>query len=310
MVPPCLTRLPDELRKPLLAFASAWAESPHRPRVRPEIVRAWDALLDEWIRTPSLPLFVRKDSERKNGPRAHGSGRTLIPCDNSPAVWAFTLALEGICPSLAEVADAVANGRIPVGLTQLGKFDRFYKAGWKLAHVVGVGLRTQTPLQQLPLARLQEHCRLLLSPSNHFAIPKVWAGLGEVPEVIEVIRTVDGRTREEAGGSAGIPGGEVTEPAPLPLPRKSPPPAPEEQRRTAVPRANTYRATRLLFRADVIEGLDDDESFRIETPEGAFEMTAAEFRETFPNVVESAAYRVKGLYSYSQTPRKALQYLV
>ena len=301
MIPTCPPRLPTELREPLLAFASAWAANPLRPRVQPEVAHAWDALLHEWIHTPALPLFVRKDSARRGPAPTHPSGRTLVPCDNSPAVWAFTLALEGNCPTLAEVAALAANGEIPVEFTRLGRFEAFYKAGWKLAHVDGVGLRTRTPLEAVPLDTLKEHLRRLLSPSNHFAVPKVWAGLGEIPEVIEVIHTCDAQAREDTPRPAA--------PAPQVVPLMSAP-GPTQPRRVAALRANSYRATRLLFRAEVIDGLADDQSFRIETPDGTYEMTRAEFLRTFANVAASNTYRSTGQYSYSTTPAKARRFLV
>jgi len=301
MLPTCPPRLPTELREPLLSFASAWAASPLRPRVQSEVAHAWDALLHEWLHTPTLPLFVRKDAARRGPALTHPSGRTLVPCDNSPAVWAFTLALEGNCPTLAEVAILAANGGIPVELTKLGRFGAFYRAGWKLAHVDSVGLRTRTPLEEVPLDRLKEHLRRFLSPSNHFAVPKVWAGLGELPEVLAVIRTCDVQARGDAPRPAA--------PALRVIPPMSAP-GPTKPRRVAALRANSYRATRLLFRAEVIERLANGQSFRIETPDGTYEMTRAEFLRTFANVAASNTYRSTGQYSYSTTPAKARRFLV
>lgn len=301
MLPTCPPRLPTELRESILAFASAWAESQLRPRVQPEVAHAWNALLHEWIHTPALPLFVRKDAARRGPAPMHPSGRSLVPCDNSPAVWAFTLALEGYCPTLGEVASLAANGKIPAELTKLGRFRALYKAGWKLAHVDGVGLGTRTPLEEVPLDTLKEHLRLLLSPSNHFAVPKVWAGLGEIPEVIEIIRTWDAQARQAAPQPAApVQQAVLTMPAPRA----------DSALRVAALRANSYRATRLLFRANVIEGLADDQSFRIETPDGTYEMTRAEFLHTFANVADSNTYRSTGEYSYSTTPAKARRFLV
>jgi hypothetical protein len=72
----------------------------------------------------------------------------------------------------------------------------------------------------------------------------------------------------------------------------------------------TYSFYRLGFRADVIEPLAMTDVFRIETPEGAFQMSKADFRRVFANVAASASYRDKGLYHYPRTPEKALQFLV
>lgn len=70
-----------------------------------------------------------------------------------------------------------------------------------------------------------------------------------------------------------------------------------------------YNANRLLFRADVIEKLDNDDYFVINTPKGSFMMTKADFYDTFRNVVESNSYRNNGIYHYSSMPQKALKFL-
>ena len=72
---------------------------------------------------------------------------------------------------------------------------------------------------------------------------------------------------------------------------------------------NEYKATRLLFRAEVIESLADNDFFSVHTPEGTFSMTKADFYRVFSNVVKTKSYRDKGVYHYPTTPKKALQFL-
>ena len=72
----------------------------------------------------------------------------------------------------------------------------------------------------------------------------------------------------------------------------------------------TYSFRRLGFRADVIEPLAMNEVFRIETPDGTYEMSKAEFRRVFANVFASASYQDDGLYHYPVPPGKASQFLV
>jgi hypothetical protein len=72
----------------------------------------------------------------------------------------------------------------------------------------------------------------------------------------------------------------------------------------------TYHATRLVFRARTIDALADDEAFRIVTPRGTFRMTKRDFLREFASVAASRTYRATGTYSYSQTPRKALAFLI
>ena len=72
----------------------------------------------------------------------------------------------------------------------------------------------------------------------------------------------------------------------------------------------TYCYGRLTFHRDSIEPLEANDRFRLETPVGAFEMSRAEFCETFPGVVRSRAYAINGLYNYSTVPGKGERFLV
>ena len=71
-----------------------------------------------------------------------------------------------------------------------------------------------------------------------------------------------------------------------------------------------YRSSRLLFKASVIEPLDDNERFRVETPNAIYEMTKSDFYRTFANAAASDSYRTNGTYSYSRVPAKAMAYRV
>jgi hypothetical protein len=72
----------------------------------------------------------------------------------------------------------------------------------------------------------------------------------------------------------------------------------------------TYRYSRLCFKADVIEPLRDNQSFRVVTPVGTFQMTKAEFRRDFSRVVKTMSYRERRIYHYSQVPVAAEAYRV
>lgn len=71
-----------------------------------------------------------------------------------------------------------------------------------------------------------------------------------------------------------------------------------------------YPFTRLCFKADFIEPLAPEQEFRVDTPEGSFQMSKADFYQVFANVVASRSYREGGIYHYSRTPRKAMQFLL
>jgi hypothetical protein len=65
-----------------------------------------------------------------------------------------------------------------------------------------------------------------------------------------------------------------------------------------------------MFQRDLIEPLEPDEVFRVETPVGAFEMSKSEFHENFPGVIQSESYLVGGKYHYPVVPVKAKRFLV
>lgn len=185
----CPLHLPPELDTAVRQLAAAWAASPLRPRVRRSVERYWSDLVKAWADDPAMPLFVRKGSGSRGLMLTHASGRRLIPSDNSPAVWAFTLALQGQRPAIEQVRAAIEAREIPVAFTRLRAYGELNKAGWKLAHVQKLGLKVRGPLEGLPWTALREHFCKFLSPANMFVVPKAWAGLGEVPEVIEAIQS-------------------------------------------------------------------------------------------------------------------------
>ena len=60
--------------------------------------------------------------------------------------------------------------------------------GWKVCHIEPVGMRKQGAMAEFPLAELKSHMRRFLSVGNMFLVPKTHAGLGELPEVLEVFK--------------------------------------------------------------------------------------------------------------------------
>lgn len=71
-----------------------------------------------------------------------------------------------------------------------------------------------------------------------------------------------------------------------------------------------YKFSRLCFKRDVIEALGSNESFRVETPIGSFQMSRADFYRVFPNVAQSSSYVEGGMYHYRKLPRQAEEFRV
>jgi hypothetical protein len=72
----------------------------------------------------------------------------------------------------------------------------------------------------------------------------------------------------------------------------------------------SYQFSRLCFKRDLIEPLAPNDEFRVETPIGTFQMTKADFRRVFPNVIQSRSYSEAGLYHYRTLPSQAEQFRV
>jgi hypothetical protein len=198
----CPDDLPAALRAHLVAFAEGWARHAERPAPSAEVAHAWDTLIADWIREPRLPLLVRKSAENRGEEVSHSSGRTLVPVDNSPAQWVYALACAGEVPTLADIEEMLAKDQVPVAMVlkkaerekaryrrALGKLGTA-SAGWKLGHLQPVGLGYGGPVETLPIDVLMEHFRALMSPSNMFVVPLAWAGLAEIPEVLDAMRRV------------------------------------------------------------------------------------------------------------------------
>lgn len=196
----CPDRLPQDIVALIEQFGRAWADSPLRPRPSPAVMAQWSALLEAWVEDDGLPLFVRKHSGNRGSVVPHATGRALVPCDNSPAQWAFVMATAGECPTLQDIRSMLAEDAIPVAMIQraaeraspkqrctLSRQFSVNHHGWKLAHIQQIGLNERTSIAELPMERLVSHFRALMSPSNMFVVPLAWAGMAEVEPVIQAI---------------------------------------------------------------------------------------------------------------------------
>ena len=158
-------------------------------------------LLNHWSADSALPLFVRRASAGRGRVILHRSGREIVPTDNSPAHWALALALAARVPSPAEVRKALSEDAIPVALV-IKKSEQEHATyrctrmevslnalGWKVAHLEDVGLG-RVDLQETPIDRIIAHFHRFLWPGNMFVVPLLWAGLAELPEMVDAIRKV------------------------------------------------------------------------------------------------------------------------
>lgn len=160
----------------------------------------WENLILEWSTNPLMPLYIRKTNS--NFPRGsevvHKSGRILIPCDNGPAHWSFSMCFNKNLPNLDEVRSFIQSDKIPVAMilkeNERNSKYRFTKheidtpnaKGWKIAHKKQIGLNSRVPLNDVSVYALTDHFVKFMSPANMFLMPLRYAGLAEIDEVIEV----------------------------------------------------------------------------------------------------------------------------
>ena len=71
-----------------------------------------------------------------------------------------------------------------------------------------------------------------------------------------------------------------------------------------------YTSSRLCFKADLIEPLNDNDSFIVHTSDGTFKFTKADFYRVFSNVIETKSYQEGRLYSCKYPPKRAMQFLI
>lgn len=201
-LPDC--HIPDQLSQAMREAGRLWAASELRPSLNVDVIQHWDKLIMDWA-SSDLPLVIRKNDGMRGEVILHKTGRKLVFADNSPAQWAFSRAYSGVKYSLSDIKSQFIFDLIPFALAtsrdHKGKMD--YKCtlspkdsvneyGWKLCHYRAVGLNKKDKAADLPIELLQQHFCSFLMPSNHFLVPKLWGGFGELPEVIEEVRKVEG----------------------------------------------------------------------------------------------------------------------
>jgi hypothetical protein len=202
-LPASPTTLPDALDALVARLAEAWASSDVRPKIAADVAAHWDALIDQWVATKDLPLFVRRwgRGEARGQVIKHMTGRSLVPSDNTLANWVFIRSYAGEKPSIVDIRNLVKRREFPVALALKaaerplaefrglrGGFENPNDLGWRVCHKHAVGIRQRGALRELPMAEIERHFRHFLSPSNMFLVPKAIAGLGELLHMCSIMK--------------------------------------------------------------------------------------------------------------------------
>lgn len=182
----------DELRAPLICLARRWATTANRPRPTRSVLRRWDTLLKKWIRNEDLPLLWR-NSRRRGELMTCSNGRKVWFADNSPATWAYALALAGKVPTIeAWTTDNIAD-KVPLAFTtrRAATVRDLNQDGWKVCHIEPVSDRRRRNIQDRTIDEIEAAFRRFLSPRNIFVVPKTISGIGEIREVIQAVAEAD-----------------------------------------------------------------------------------------------------------------------
>ncbi len=314
------TAAPAEFSGTLDQFCSRYV-LPNLPA--PAVVADFHRQLTAYVRGPDPLLLIRQvtGTERRQEPYSTSDGTRFRATDNSPAWWTHAALLQGCHIAPGAFGDVVATMPIHFHFARKLSARTANEAGWHVAHIFNVK-DGDTDYRSWSRAEIIGRFVRNVHPCNYFLIAKNgwerWGGKREVvaffaaafakryaqvwSEFMELARVnpksmslgmedVAYHYGDEIAGNAEK-GREGTGPV-----------APGD----CVAR---YRSSRLLFRADVIEPLADEDSFCVETPSMTFRMTKEEFYSVFENVVSSASYRERGLYHCSSVPKKALRFVI
>ncbi|MEC8534438.1 MAG: hypothetical protein VXZ00_10605, partial [Pseudomonadota bacterium] len=169
-----------------------------------EALKRWDLVIEAWAES-DLPLLCRTPNWGRGAEDVHDSGRLLTCADNTPAHWAFAMALKGQTPTLEEISTLFDRGEMPLAFAikaaekprlkyargGLSSKLRLNKDGWKVCHVSQAGLRLPGHPTTHPLPIIKAHFKRFMSPRNMFLVPLALGGLGETPQMIDAIRDAD-----------------------------------------------------------------------------------------------------------------------
>lgn len=291
----------------------------------PDVVADFHRHLVEYVRSED-PLFLLRmvrDTTRREEYRT-ADGTRFRATDNAPAWWTQYAMLQGHTIAAGHIGDVIES--IPAHMFDVSKTipAAANASGWHIAHIFNV---KDGRIDYSEWSRTEVAARFLrnLHPCNYFLVPKAdwqhWGGDGRVIGFFadlykrryadiwpEYVAMSGGRTIPTSAHAGSILI-EISESDPAPKAAK-PNRSVTAPRPTGDDRCVTYAATRLTFKARIIESLAHDQLFRVVTPVGTFELTKDDVYRDFPNVIRSASYREKGIYHWPTLPKAALKYRV
>lgn len=198
-IPECPKNLPDNITQTIRDLGKQWNLAMIRPKIKPDTVRKWDDLIDEWLSATDIPLIIRKGGKRGGEIEHKITGRKIIISDNSPAQWVCYRALHyDEVPTIDKIPELLKN-EIPIAMIlktiekdakykQTLKNYSINRKGWALCHKDRVGLNKKEDVSQIDIEKLKKSFLNLMKPSNFFLVPTKWSSLGDLKEFQEEMK--------------------------------------------------------------------------------------------------------------------------
>lgn len=293
-----------------------------------EAVEYYHEILREHCRKPNALFLVRNvDPNTRRLELQTVEGERYKPTDNAPAWWFHFITYNGIRILPEHFAEAL--NFVPVHFHEVAHCLRtsINTAEWYVAHIFNVK-DGNTNAARWTRADLERRFLRNVHPCNAFYVPnpkvngkrKLGRLNGEDSRVIAYFRA---RYADRYGDIwrqfvelAGDGRQAITPEGSLPFSYRletvsSPTLATIINEEITVPAAAYRCRGRLTFKAKYIEPLADDEAFRV-TVEGigVYQMTKAQFYQTFPAIVVTKSYRVDQVYHGAKLHEQAAQFRI
>ena len=292
----------------------------------PEVVGDFHDTLQAYICSRDPLFLLRYVSKTERRASYHTTdGTRFRATDNAPAWWVHAALTQEYRIAPEAFAEVIAT--MPAHMFDVAAVTAptASASGWHIAHIFDVK-DGNTDFQRWTRADVVGRFVRNIHPCNYFPIAKPewqrWGGDQRVigvfeamygeryrdiwPEFLRLARADDRaivRVAEPVHYSytdiATKPrrGSAIQPPSTIPLDTTAP--------RTLQSHPVEYHASRLTFKRDVIEVLDDDDQFRVVTPQGTFQISKREFHTAFAKLCLTRSYRESGADNYPMVPRAA-----
>lgn len=185
----------EEIRTKIKDIGALWRKSPNNRKIKDEVLRKWDDLIEKWIVDENMPLIVRKETNKRGQSFVHPCGREIVVSDNTVAIWVYKNALQGKVFTLSQIKELLSQNELPMVFMTTNEIrakakytkplGRYAMPGWKLCHIKPVGFNTNISIEGLKISDIEDHFRKYINPNNMFVLPKEIGCLGEIDAFIE-----------------------------------------------------------------------------------------------------------------------------